>query len=176
MTSIEQELKNKIRNIANYPFPNAMLRDVSPLLADPVARAQAMQLAASALEHQKIDIIAGIEPRGTLVAPFLAAALNKPYIVIRKQTKLPNTQSITYQLPFGPDTLEVSTDDVPQNANILIVDDILAIGASVIHAAKLMQQCGAQVAGIFCLIELDALNGKQNIAKEGFTATTVLHY
>jgi len=169
-SEIASLLKSKVRSVQNFPFPGAVLRDISPLLGDSKSRASVMNfIAQQSLATVAIDVVAGIEPRGTLLAPFIAAALDKPYVVIRKASKLPNTLQISFKLPFGDDTLEVTQGDLAAGQKVLIVDDILAAGIATAAACELVEKTGATIAATFGLIELEGLNGRKYISDKGYT-------
>jgi adenine phosphoribosyltransferase len=163
---IEQRLKNAIRDVADFPKPGIMFKDITPILADNKLCDDIVDETAKRLEGIKIDAIAGIESRGFLFGFLLAQKLRVPFIPVRKAGKLPyQTISYSYNLEYGTATIEVHTDALKAGDNILIHDDLLATGGTAIAAAELVKQLGGAVAGYSFIVELDFLSGRDALAQ-----------
>ena len=161
------ELEGYIRNIPDFPRPGIQFKDITPLLKSPDAFRQAVDGFAQYCAALAIDAIVGIEARGFLLAAPLAYRLEKPLIPVRKQGKLPfRTTSLTYELEYGNDTVEIHQDAVGRGQHVLIVDDLLATGGTMAATTKLVEATGAQVAALAVLIELTDLQGRA--ALEGY--------
>jgi adenine phosphoribosyltransferase len=155
-------LRSRIRDIQDYPQPGIVFKDITPLLADgPAFAATVVELATG---HADIDKVAGIEARGFILAAPVAYALNAGFVPVRKQGKLPAaTYAQSYELEYGTATLEVHTDAFAAGDRVLIVDDVLATGGTAAATAELVRRCGAIVAGIEVLLELDFLQGRAKL-------------
>jgi len=161
------ELEGYIRNIPDFPRPGIQFKDITPLLKSPDAFRQVVDGFAKYCAALAIDAIVGIEARGFLLAAPLAYRLEKPLIPVRKQGKLPfRTTSLTYELEYGNDTVEIHQDAVGRGQHVLIVDDLLATGGTMAATTKLVEATGAQVAAMAVLIELTDLQGRA--ALEGY--------
>lgn len=154
-----------IRSIEDWPEPGVTFRDITPLLADHdglVATASA--LAGSARQFGPIDVVAGIEARGFLLAPLIAAALGTGVVPVRKAGKLPAaTVAETYDLEYGTATIEIHADAVARGSRVLVVDDVLATGGTLAAANDLFARVGAQVVADLVLIELASLGGRARL-------------
>jgi adenine phosphoribosyltransferase len=163
---IEQRLKNAIRDVADFPKPGIIFKDITPILADNKLCDDIIDETAKRLEGIKIDAIAGIESRGFLFGFLLAQKLRVPFIPVRKAGKLPyQTISYSYNLEYGTATIEVHTDALKAGDNILIHDDLLATGGTAIAAAELVKQLGGTVAGYSFIVEIDFLSGRDALAQ-----------
>ncbi len=160
-------LRSYIRDIADFPTPGIMFRDITPLLSDASALKYAVDRMLELCEPLSSDVIVSVEARGFLLAAPLAYRMGKPLVPVRKQGKLPyKTHRVSYQLEYGTDTLEIHRDGIGEGQRALIVDDLLATGGTVGATAELIRECGAQVAGYAFLIELAELNGRQSLCGE----------
>ena len=158
------DLAAYIRDVPDFPKPGILFKDITPLLGDPAAFAAAIDRFAERYAAEPIDVIASIEARGFLLAAPLAARLGKPLVPMRKPGKLPwNTQSITYSLEYGEDTIEMHADAILPGQRTLIVDDVLATGGSMSAAVRLAERAGAEIAGLAFLIELEGLRGRDRL-------------
>jgi adenine phosphoribosyltransferase len=160
------KLTDYIRSIPDFPKPGILFRDITPLLGHPAAFRRAVADMANPFRREKIDVVAAVEARGFIFAAPVALELNAALVPIRKPGKLPfDTQSMTYDLEYGTDTLEIHTDAVKPGARVLVVDDLLATGGTVEACCRLVEKAGGVVAGCVFVIELADLNGAQRIAK-----------
>ena len=169
------ELKDYIRDIPDFPTPGILFRDITPLLKAPAAFAEAISALTARYSRVDIDAVVGIDARGFLLAAPVALRMERPVIPVRKQGKLPyETHSVTYQLEYGVDSLEMHRDAIMAGARVLIVDDLLATGGTLTAAAELVERAGGLVAGFAVLIELTALNGRARLA--GYDLHTLVRY
>jgi adenine phosphoribosyltransferase len=161
--ALEQLITSKIRDVPDYPQPGILFKDITPLLAD----AAALRTVVTALGagFGPIDVVAGIEARGFILAAPVACHRGAGFVPVRKQGKLPAaTYTESYQLEYGTATIEVHRDAFTPGQRVLIVDDVLATGGTARAAAGLVRRAGAEVAGISVLLELAALNGRAKVA------------
>jgi len=159
------DLKRYIRSIPDWPKKGILFRDITPLLADPKAFAAAVDALCADFTGAGIEYVAAVEARGFIFGAAVAEKLGAGFVPIRKKGKLPfETESISYDLEYGTDTLEVHSDAVENQAKVLMVDDLLATGGTMASACKLIEKIGGQVVGIVFLIELADLRGREKIS------------
>ncbi|MDQ1029484.1 adenine phosphoribosyltransferase [Streptomyces umbrinus] len=153
-------LLHTIIDVPGYPRPGIVFKDITPLLADPIALAKVVQAMADPFKG-RIDKVAGIEARGFILAPLLAARLGTGFVPLRKAGKLPRaTWSENYELEYGQATLEVHRDAFAPEENVLIVDDVLATGGTAAAALRLVERAGAVPSGFTALLDLGLLPGR----------------
>jgi adenine phosphoribosyltransferase len=158
------DLKQHIRSIPDFPKPGILFYDISTLLAHPGAWRATVQRLAGALQPHQPDLLVGIESRGFLVAAPLAYELGRGFAMVRKQGKLPGiTARLTYELEYGTDTIEVQEDAITPGQRVVVLDDLLATGGTMVAAIKLVRQRGGIVAAAACIIELAFLQGRNRI-------------
>ena len=175
MTSKGIDLGRFIREVPDWPKEGILFRDITPLLADPEAFAAAVDALSSAFAEAGIEYVAAVEARGFIFGSAVAEKLGAGFVPIRKKGKLPaQTESITYDLEYGTDRLEVHLDAVENGAKVLMVDDLLATGGTMAAACKLIERIGGQVAGIVFLIELAALRGAEKISD--YEVTSIISF
>ena len=159
------QLEDYVRAIPDFPKAGILFRDITPLLASPVAFQEAMRRFDRRYREEKIDVVVAAEARGFIFAAPLALSLGAGFVPIRQPGKLPfDTHSFHYELEYGTDTLEMHIDGVSHNQRVLVVDDLLATGGTVEACCRLLEQCGATIVGCAFLINLIALGGQQRIA------------
>jgi len=169
------DLKALIREIPDYPKPGILFYDLTTLLKDPVGFHSLVDRMCEQYNGAKVDIVAGIEARGFIFAPALAYRLNAGFVPIRKPKKLPGkTASVTYQLEYGTDQLDIHQDAINPGQTVLICDDLLATGGTAAAAVKLIAQLGGTVAGAAFAVELTFLNGRAKLP--GLNAFSLLKY
>jgi adenine phosphoribosyltransferase len=162
-SDLAELISARVRDIADYPHPGIVFKDITPLLAD--ASAFAAVVAALAAGHGRINKVAGIEARGFIFAAPVALSLAAGFVPVRKQGKLPAaTYAETYQLEYGTATIEVHTDAFEPGDRVLIVDDVLATGGTAAATASLIRRAGAEVAAVAVLLELGFLNGRSRLS------------
>lgn len=157
-------LKKYIRNINDFPKKGIIFRDITPLLKNRKIFKFTIDILAQHYKSIKINKIVSIESRGFILGSALAYKLNCGFIPIRKKGKLPyKTVSITYDLEYGKDCLEIHTDAIKKGENILIVDDVLATGGTAKAVVDLINKLNAKIVGLCFLIELSYLHGKEKL-------------
>ncbi len=158
------DLKRFIRDIPDFPEPGIIFRDITPLLRDADAFAEAIRRLADHFRDHRVDVVVAAEARGFIFAAPLAIELHAGFVPIRKPGKLPfDTHAFHYELEYGRDTLEMHIDGVSHGERVLIVDDLLATGGTVDACRRLMQKNGATIVGCAFLIALDDLGGAERI-------------
>jgi len=165
------ELKEKIREVADWPQPGVGFKDVTPLLADPDALAQTITELGAWAKERKPDLILGAEARGFILGAALAREIGCGFVPARRPGKLPpETVSATYQLEYGTNALELHPDLFPQGSRVLIHDDVLATGGTVEAIGGLVEQLGSEVCGACFIIELTFLGGRERLSKHDLHA------
>lgn len=158
------DLKTYIRDIPGFPKEGIIFKDITTLLKDGTKFREAVDLFAAALKDRKIDIILSVESRGFIFGAALAYKLGIGIAPIRKKGKLPyRTHSVTYELEYGKDTLEIHQDAFEKGARVLIVDDLLATGGTSLAVIDLVNKMGGNIVGLLFLIELTALKGREKL-------------
>jgi adenine phosphoribosyltransferase len=153
------------REIPDFPKPGILFLDITPILSDAAAFSAVIEQMAKSLEA--VDICAGIEARGFILAAALAAHSEKGFVPFRKSGKLPHqTYSAKYGLEYGADELELHIDAFSTDDRVLIIDDVLATGGTLIAAIELARKCGASVKKVLVLLELDFLEGRKKILEK----------
>jgi adenine phosphoribosyltransferase len=158
------DLSKLIRDIPDFPKPGIVFKDITPLLADPGAFSEAIRRFTEFYRDKPIDAIAAAEARGFLFAAPLALQLSKPLIPLRKPGKLPyRTYSLKYDLEYGEAELQMHTDSIARGAKVLLIDDVLATGGTMLAGAQLVEQAGGEVVGCGFLVELSFLRGREKL-------------
>ena len=175
MAAEEVNLEKYIRSIPDWPKKGILFRDITPLLADRKAFAAAIGALCADFTKTGIEYVAAVEARGFMFGAAVARKLGVGFVPIRKKDKLPfKTESVTYNLEYGTDTLEVHSDAIEKGANVLMVDDLLATGGTMTAACELIEKIGGQIMGIAFLIELSELAGREKLS--GYKIKTVISY
>jgi adenine phosphoribosyltransferase len=155
-------IQARIRDVADYPQPGVVFKDITPLLAD--GKALAAVVSALAEGHGPVDKVAGIEARGFILAASVACQLGSGFVPVRKQGRLPGpTYARSYQLEYGTATIEVHQDAFAPGERVLIVDDVLATGGTAEATTDLVRRAGAEIAGIAVILELSFLGGRNRL-------------
>lgn len=158
------DLKNYIRNIADFPKQGILFRDITPLLSDKHALKTVINLLSIKFKDKKIDVVVAAEARGFILGGAVAQKLNAGFIPVRKKGKLPSKiYKASYNLEYGIDTLEIHRDAFKKGTRVLILDDLLATGGTTKAIINLVKQLGGKIAGICFLIELTELNGRKKL-------------
>ncbi|WP_210394905.1 adenine phosphoribosyltransferase [Motiliproteus sediminis] len=170
-------IQSVIRDVADWPSPGVTFRDIAPLFQDP----KALHIVIDALCQRYIDSdithIAALDARGFLLGGALAYKLNLPLILVRKKDKLPGpTVRQEYQLEYGSATVEIQQDACKADDRVLIVDDLIATGGSILAAATLVRQLGAQVAEAAAIIDLPDLQGSARLQDADIPVHTLIAY
>lgn len=157
-------LREKIRDIPDFPQKGILFKDITPLLADGKAFRAAIDQIAERFSDRRVDLVVGVEARGFIIAAALAYRLHAGTTLIRKPGKLPyKTHSTTYALEYGSDTLEIHQDAVLPNQRILMADDLLATGGTMAAAIDLITGLGGKVVAVAFLVELVFLQGRERL-------------
>jgi adenine phosphoribosyltransferase len=159
------ELKEKIRDVPDFPKPGIVFKDIMPLLADADALRVTVDQLAEWAEPRRPDVILGAEARGFITGGALACKLGCGFVPARKPGKLPwRTVSVKYALEYGFDALEVHADAIIRGQRVLVHDDVLATGGTAKAKCELVEQLGGEVVGVEFIIALDFLNGRERLA------------
>ncbi len=159
------DLRDRIRDIPDFPRPGIVFKDIMPLLADGEAFRAAVDALAEFAEPRRPDLILGAEARGFIVGGALACKLGCGFVAARKPGKLPwETVSAEYALEYGVDSLELHADAIARGARVLVHDDLLATGGTARAKVDLVEQLGGEVVGLAFVIELTFLNGREKLA------------
>ena len=154
------DLKGFIRDIPDFPKPGILFRDITTLLKNKKAFKQAVDELTAKFKDKKIDVVVAVEARGFILGGAIAHKLGAGFVPVRKKGKLPAaTNSVTYDLEYGTDTLEMHHDAINPGEKVLIVDDLLATGGTVKAVTDLVKQLQGNIAGIVFMIELKDLKG-----------------
>jgi adenine phosphoribosyltransferase len=168
-------VKALIRDVPDFPKEGIVFKDITPLLADPIAFSTVIDLIVVHFGRGNVDKVVGIEARGFILASPVAYHFGAGFVPVRKKDKLPwNTEAAEYELEYGTATLEIHQDAVAAGERVLVVDDVLATGGTARATAQLVERIGGKVVGIACLIELGFLNGRDKI--QGYDVFTLLTY
>jgi adenine phosphoribosyltransferase len=172
-------LRSRVADIPDFPTPGIVFKDISPLLADHVAFAGAVDAIVAHHGRGNVDKVVGIEARGFIVAAPVAYHFGAGFVPVRKPGKLPGaTHETSYDLEYGSNVLQVHRDALEPGERVLVVDDVLATGGTAAAAARLVEQAGAEVVGLSVLLELDFLGGRLALGREhpGFDVHALLTY
>ncbi|MFA6216072.1 MAG: adenine phosphoribosyltransferase [Candidatus Omnitrophota bacterium] len=165
------DLKAAIRDIPDFPKAGILFRDITTLLMDKKAFKKAVDELVRKYKNKKIVKIVAVESRGFILGGALAHKLGAGFIPVRKKGKLPwKTSSVTYDLEYGTDTLEIHQDAIKPGERVLIIDDLLATGGTIKAVIDLVKQLQGKIIGVACLIELTGLKGKEKIKGYPFFA------
>jgi adenine phosphoribosyltransferase len=168
-------LKEFIREVPDYPKPGILFYDLTTLLKNPIAFHSLVDELCSHYAGQKVDVVVGIEARGFILAPALAYRLEAGFVPVRKPKKLPSKSvSVTYQLEYGTDTLEIHADAITPGQSVLISDDLLATGGTAAATVELVRKLGGKVVGTSFAVELTFLNGRAKLP--GIDVFTMIQY
>jgi adenine phosphoribosyltransferase len=175
-TSLDlDDLRAKIREVPDFPKPGILFYDITTLLKDADAFAAVIDQMADAVRGEQIDVVVGMESRGFIFAAPLAYRLNAGFVPVRKLGKLPaETLEVEYDLEYGTATLEIHRDAIQPGQKVLLVDDLLATGGTVLGTIELVRQLGGEIAGLSFMVELGALHGRDKLAD--FSIHTLLTY
>jgi adenine phosphoribosyltransferase len=170
-----RDLKKLIRDVADFPKPGIMFRDITPLLASPWGLALSIELMANPFRGKNIDLVVGAESRGFIFGTAVACCLSAGFGLVRKPGKLPHKRiSMSFDLEYGTDSLEMHEDAIVKGQRVLVVDDVLATGGTMKACCDMVKQLGGELVGVAVLIELKGLNGRAKIP--GTSVHSVLEY
>ena len=170
-------LKDFIRSIQDYPKKGILFRDITTLIKDKDAFAEAISQIVERSKKYDFDKIAAIESRGFVFASAVSYILKKPFIMLRKKNKLPaEVHSVDFELEYGTATIEVHKDSIEKNDNVLIIDDLIATGGTAEAAAKLIKMSDAKVAAFIFVINLFDLDGCKKLEDNGFKVENLIDF
>ncbi|MEM9065333.1 MAG: adenine phosphoribosyltransferase [Planctomycetota bacterium] len=157
-------LRTLIRDVPDFPKPGIVFKDFTPLLADPSGLALAVELMANPFRGRNVQFVIGAESRGFIFGTAIAQALSAGFVPIRKPGKLPSSvHGVDYELEYGTDRLEIHSDALTPGSKVLVVDDLLATGGTMVAACELARLSGAEILGMTVLIELLDLGGRAKL-------------
>jgi adenine phosphoribosyltransferase len=172
-------LRSHIRTVSDWPEPGVQFRDITPLLQD----AKVFRVLIDAFVHRYLDadrrpdIVAGLDARGFILGAVVAYELNIGFVTIRKQGKLPfSTVEETYELEYGNATVELHTDAVKPNQRVLLMDDLIATGGTMMAGKKLLERLGAVVIEGAAIVDLPELGGSEKLRCAGLPLFTLLDF
>jgi len=169
------DIEKAIRNVPDFPKAGIQFKDITPVLADPLLFAGAIDLLTQNFAPGSVDAVVGIDARGFIFAAAAALKLKAGFVPVRKKGKLPfQTFEEDYALEYGTATVAMHVDAIKPGARVLLIDDLLATGGTAAAALALMKKLGAQVLEVGFLIELKFLNGREKI--KGFPVRSIVTY
>jgi len=169
------ELKALIREVPDFPKPGINFYDITTLLKQADGLRRTVDALAAQFEGVKVDTVIGIEARGFIFAPALAYHMGAGFVPVRKPRKLPaECASISYDLEYGQDTLEIHRDAVGPGHRVIIADDLLATGGTARAVVNLVEELGGTVAGLVFVVELEFLPGRKRL--EGYDVRSLIKY
>ena len=178
-TSVNDYLRQHIRTVSDWPAPGVQFRDITPLLQDP----KVFRILIDAFVHRYMDpdmrpdVVAGLDARGFILGAVIAYELNVGFVPIRKKGKLPfTTVEETYELEYGSATVELHTDAVKPGDKVLLIDDLIATGGTMMAGKKLLEKLGAQVSEGAAIVDLPQLQGSARLRESGLTLFTLVDF
>lgn len=176
VSSLEQNIKNALRDVPDFPKPGILFKDITPIFYNQSLCSDIVDEFIFRLE-EKPDAMIGIESRGFLFGFAVANKLGIPFVLVRKAGKLPaKTVSVSYDLEYGSSVIEMHADALQPNWKVIIHDDLLATGGTAEATAQLVKKAGATVLGFNFVIALDFLNGKEKLIKHSNSITCLVHF
>lgn len=177
--SVNQYLRDHIRTVPDWPAPGVQFRDITPLLQD----AKVFRILIDAFVHRYMgptlrpDVVAGLDARGFILGAVIAYELNVGFIPIRKKGKLPfTTVEEVYELEYGSATVELHVDAVKPGERVLLIDDLIATGGTMMAGKKLLEKLGAQVMEGAAIVDLPELGGSERLRASGLPLFTLLDF
>ncbi|AXE76863.1 MULTISPECIES: adenine phosphoribosyltransferase [Streptomyces] len=162
--STKELLLSRIRDVPDYPKPGVMFKDITPLLADPLAFAALTETLAELCVRHGATKVVGLEARGFILAAPVAVRAGLGFVPVRKVGKLPGaTLSQAYELEYGTAEIEIHAEDLSAGDRIMVIDDILATGGTAEASLELIRRAGAEIAGVAVLMELGFLDGRARL-------------
>lgn len=176
-TNPVEYIRQTIRSVPDWPKPGVVFRDITPVLQDPRAFRALVDLFVHRYMDQRLDLVAGVDARGFIVGSVLAYELNVGFVPVRKKGKLPyQTVAEEYSLEYGNATVEMHTDSVRPGQRVLLIDDLIATGGTMVAASRLLQRLGANAIEAAAMIDLPYLGGSEAVRKTGLPVYTVCSF
>lgn len=177
--NVNQYLKDNIRTVPDWPAPGVQFRDITPLLQNP----RVFRVLIDAFVHRYMepgmrpDVVAGLDARGFILGAVVAYELNVGFVPIRKKGKLPfTTVEETYELEYGSATVELHTDAVKAGQNVLLIDDLIATGGTMMAGRRLLEKLGAKVTEGAAIVDLPELGGSRRLRESGLPLFTLVDF
>jgi len=172
---MEMDFKSSIRTVEDWPKKGISFKDITTLLKDAELLNAAIKDMAAPFKDDKVDLVVGPESRGFIFGVPVALALGAGFVPVRKKGKLPSrTVSVSYELEYGTDTLEMHEDAIKKGQRVLLVDDLLATGGTISAVTEMCERVGAVIVGLSFMIELDFLNGRERL--KGRRINSIVRY
>jgi len=176
-------IRANVRDVPDFPKPGILFRDITSVWKHPEAFAACMDVFAAHFaggktpDGKKIDLIVGIESRGFVVGSAFAARIGTGFVPVRKRGKLPaEVHSHEYELEYGSDCVEIHKDAVEPGQNVLVMDDLLATGGTLLASIELLKKVGANVVGCALVIDLPEIGGRKRIEQAGYSVYSILDF
>ena len=177
MQSAADLLRQRIRTVPDWPQPGVQFRDITPVLQDPASFRLLVQTLVVRYMPRNIDVVAGIDARGFILGAVVAHELNVGFVPVRKKGKLPfNTVSEEYELEYGSATVELHTDAVKAGDRVLLIDDLIATGGTMMAAKKLIERLGGSIVEGAAIVDLPELGGSELLRAAGLELFTLVDY
>jgi adenine phosphoribosyltransferase len=174
---LNQYIKDNIRTVPNWPAPGVQFRDITPVLQNPKSFRVVIDLFVHRYMDMQPDVIAGLDARGFILGSVLAYELSLGFVPIRKKGKLPfTTVSESYELEYGNATVEMHTDAVKPGQRVVLVDDLIATGGTMMAGKKLIEKLGATVIEGAAIVDIPELGGSALIRKSGLPLYTLVDF
>ena len=171
------DLKEHIRSIQDYPKKGVLFRDITTLIKNEKAFSECIDQIIEKSKNFKFNKLAAVESRGFVFASAVSYLLKKPFILLRKQNKLPaETHSVEFELEYGKAIMEIHKDSIEQNDSVLLIDDLVATGGTAEAAAKLIEVSKGKIAGFIFVINLFDLGGYDNLIKKGHKVENLIDF
>jgi adenine phosphoribosyltransferase len=177
MTIDTQYIRDRVRTVPDFPEPGVMFRDITPLLQD----AKTLRVLTDAFVHrymtEKVDMVAGIDARGFIIGAVVAHELGAGFVPIRKKGKLPfKTLEESYTLEYGQATIQIHADACKNGERVLLIDDLIATGGTMLAAAKLLSRLGANILDCTAIVDLPDLGGSKRLREAGYSVNTLIEF
>ena len=170
-------IRSHIRTVPDWPAPGVQFRDITPLLANPKVFRVLIDQFVHRYFDRRPDAIAGLDARGFIIGSVLAYELNVGFVPIRKQGKLPfTTVAETYELEYGSATVEIHTDAVAPGDRVVLIDDLIATGGTMLAGKRLLERLGATVVEGAAIVDLPELGGSARLRQAGLSLYTLVDF
>ena len=177
MSVYSDEIKQAVRTVENWPEPGVMFRDIMPLLQDKRIFRKLIDSFVHRYQGQKIDAVAAIDARGFILGAPLAYELGVSLVPVRKKGKLPfDTVTQSYDLEYGSAEIELHTDAFKAGDRVLVMDDLIATGGTMLAACELVKRLDAQVVEVAAIIDLPDLKGSEKLKAQGFDVYSICEF
>jgi adenine phosphoribosyltransferase len=172
-----ERIKKKIRTIPDFPKKGIMFRDITTLLQDSEGLKDVVAEFVKRYKASRIDVVAGIEARGFILGGVIAHELGVGFVPLRKKGKLPyKTESVTYDLEYGQDTIEIHIDSIKEGDRVLIIDDLLATGGTALAAAQLIEKLKGEIVEIAFIVDLPEVGGRKKLEDAGYKQFSLVEF